>query len=35
MSIADFDDASLKALLAENLTLSDFITTPKRLFGHD
>ena len=35
MSIVGFDDLRLKAVLAENLTPSDFITTKERLFGRD
>jgi uncharacterized protein len=35
MTIAVFDDEALTSVLRENLTPSDFIRTPERLFGRD
>jgi hypothetical protein len=35
MTIAGFDDEALTSVLRENLTPSDFIRTPERLFGRD
>src|SRR5690348_4159832 len=35
MSIPNVTDADLKRVLAENLTPSDTIKTPERLFGRD
>jgi uncharacterized protein len=33
MTIAGFDDDAIKTVLSQNLTPSDFIRTPERLFG--
>jgi uncharacterized protein len=35
MSIAGFDQVALKEVLSSNLTPSDYIRTPERLFGRD